>query len=465
MPAAYSLTCPACGNPFLATLGESSTITTCPHCAFNGPVQSFAAAGIDRISHTPSIPLRRRDLRHRSVPPPTFPPHAVPPPPASTLVFPELNPPINPYQDHQARHFSPTSHPVGAPLSAHVPAHPALPPLTPAYPQLATPPQAPDRASELIAPPPATRPLHLPIGKILLFLSAFALIASATGFMYWENLQEYQRNRAADFAAAPSILRRTTAPELALSPPIEIRSAQAISDSSTPAPSAPLPIPTDPSLDADILAAEAPEFIQTFFNAPESKRPALLDSRPLDDVTLSAFFSRNPPVKGNSIKKLPVAPIDLVSGQSVSLFQVVTSTNPLGALARITRSADGNLKLHWPFFQQTHDSTLNQYVKDNTATAPAWFHVGIRRSHGLDLPSDTRNSHFVLDIQASADGLLGTHAVAAKELPPGRFIEQKSTWQTVYLCHLLLQKKTLSFGVQVLEVLDCSGASLTRKEG
>lgn len=198
------------------------------------------------------------------------------------------------------------------------------------------------------------------------------------------------------------------------------------------------------------------------FNASEAERHRFLHGSSQNDPSLKDFFTRDPPVTLGALKRLPVAPIDLVKGGEVSLFQVTSSANPIGALARISRDPDGALKLHWPFFVETHDAVLNHYIETESLVQPAWFHVGIRRSHGVDLSEELRGTHFIFDVQASATGLLGTHIVAAKELPPGRFIDQKSTWQTVYLCHLLLQKKPLTNGNRVLEVLDCAGASLTR---
>jgi len=451
MPAAYSLTCPTCGNPFLATLGEATTITTCPHCAFNGPVQAFAAAGIDRLSQNPSIPLRRRDIRHRARLDPTPPLQPAPPPAAPPL--PEL--PAHPHQDHQAHHFSPTAHPVSGPLSRHVPVPSSLPPLAPAYPQSASPQLLPAQHSDSLPAAPSTRPQNLPIGKILLFLFASLFIAAGAGYLYWERQQELLRNRTADYAQAPTPRPPTPTPAL------EIRPAQPATTSPSDTPPPDLP-PPDPALQLSILAAEVPDFIQTLFAAPDNARHRFLTGHTKDDPSLPTFFARTPTVTPIATKLLPVAPIDLVSGQPVALFQTTTSANPIGALARITRNSDGSLSLHWPFFQETHDTALNQYVGDTTANAPQWFHVGIRRSHGLDLPPELRDTHFILNIQASAGGLLSTHAIAAKELPAGRFIDQKCAWQAVYLCHLLLQKKPLADGTLALEILDCAGASLTR---
>lgn len=450
MPAAYSLTCPACGNPFLATLGEAATIVTCPHCAFNGPVQSFAASGIDRLGSTPSIPLRRREVRqrpdlHLSAP-------ATPPPqPTAPPLFPEIPPPTRGHQDHQSRHFSPTSHPVGAPLTHHIPANPTLPPLPAAYPHLASPQGVPHQSSDNLPDQPLSRPRNLPLGKILLSLFAFGIIAAAAGYVYWEHQQELIRNRAADYIQPPTVV----APLPDKSPPQEVRSA-------LPATADVTPLPADPELERNILAAEAPDFIQRLFTSEAADRHLLLEGAPPNDPSLLAFFAREPPITIGAVRRLPVAPIDLVSGRADTLFQVITSANPVGALARIYRAEDGNLRLHWPFFIETHDAALNHYLKTDSPLEPTWFHVAIRRSHGLDLAADLRNTHFVFDVQASGGTQLGTHLIAAKELPPGRFIDQKSAWQTVFFCHLLLQKKPLADGTQVLEVIDCAGASLTR---
>ena len=126
MPAAYSITCPSCGSAFLATQTRPTSITTCPHCAYNAPLQAFQAGGVTTIGPATALPLRRRDPRthYQQLPLPTTPPHPLTPPtsaPPHPLTPPTATPPSPP----------PASPPFTPP-----PLTPASAPPTPIFPEL-----------------------------------------------------------------------------------------------------------------------------------------------------------------------------------------------------------------------------------------------------------------------------------------------------------------------------------------
>jgi hypothetical protein len=135
MPAAYSITCPSCGSAFLATQTRPTSITTCPHCAYNAPLQAFQAGGVTTIGPATALPLRRRDPRthYQQLPLPTpqppTPPHPTPPHPLT----PPLTPDAHPSPPHP---LTPPSLTPPAPPFNPPPLTPASAPPTPIFPEL-----------------------------------------------------------------------------------------------------------------------------------------------------------------------------------------------------------------------------------------------------------------------------------------------------------------------------------------
>ncbi len=413
MPAAYSLRCPACGSDFLATHTRMDAVTACPHCARLGPLQTFTATGATPLGSAPALALRRREVL-----PPTGPPVIVPaaPPPASEAI------PSAPATPVSASHRRGPASPAFLPLD-DVPAEPCF--------------------------VPASKRGLGPLQVALTFLALMILV----GFGWLIN----QPNPPDQSAAA--------LPELRPEPPSNAAQAGTPPPALPPAPH--LPPAAEPAINVSKaleearLNSEVPEVMRLLFDGPAQERMLHVHGGDLHADSLAAFFSRAEPVLPGGLRRLPVNPLDLVSGQAVALFQATSSTNRRGALTRFHQDPTGKLRLDWGLFQETHDTTLERFLESG-ADQPQWFHLGIRRSHGLDLPPGFRESHHVFDLQTEPANLLSLQGTVARDLPLGRYLNQRMDWQAIYLARLLLLKKALPGGGRALEILDCEGAGLSR---
>jgi hypothetical protein len=145
------------------------------------------------------------------------------------------------------------------------------------------------------------------------------------------------------------------------------------------------------------------------------------------------------------------------------MLQVTTSASPeAGALLRFRVSPDDRLLLDWPLFEETHEGALAQFVESETATQSQWFSVGLRRNHGLDLDESARNLHHAFDIQAASKSLLGMPGIVVRDLPVGRFLDQKTEWRVIHMARLLLRSRTLESGLKCVEIIDCEGLGLAQ---
>jgi hypothetical protein len=160
-----------------------------------------------------------------------------------------------------------------------------------------------------------------------------------------------------------------------------------------------------------------------------------------------------------SFKLSSVTPLLLPGRQPVPLFQVTTKSNPQGALLRLVPQAKpGEFLLDWPLFAETHQKRLATFLKKGVGD-PAWLHLGFRRSHGLDLPATLREGCVAFTLQGAADGSLACEAVAPKNTPAGRYLEQEVEWGQVYIARLLLQLRPQEGTSPAVFILDIEGAA------
>ena len=513
MPAAYSITCPSCGSAFLATQTRPTSITTCPHCAYNAPLQAFQAGGVTTIGPATALPLRRRDPRTHyqqlplptpppelpnTPPPPLTPPTATPPspPPASppftpppltpasappTPIFPELPvfttspfsnpPPAPPPPPHPTPVPAPPPDPPQAPTlatattttAAPTPPAPApdphLPPLLPARPPQPTPDSFLPQTEFATLSQSAQKPAATSFWRSRFGLLIFLIVAGSAAALLWHNRSI--ENIPLESSLTEEVRPAQPLPSLPISTPTP-------SEPQPPAPPAPtIPAPPEPDpiaakiLSERVLTEGSDLFRQILLN-PDSCL-AHVDQFAKHRAQITAFFERHPKIVAEDFQKVPVAPRDLQSGLPVQMIQVTTSASPeAGALLRFRISPDDRLLLDWPLFEETHEGALAQFVESKTATQSQWFSVGLRRNHGLDLDESARNLHHAFDIQAASKSLLGMPGIVVRDLPVGRFLDQKTEWRVIHMARLLLRSRTLESGLKCVEIIDSEGLGLAQ---
>lgn len=444
MPAAYSIQCPACGAAFLAHHTRPSSITTCPHCAYNAPLVAFQAAGMTSLGSATALPLRRREPRHSqslsaTQPSSASPVTAVPSPPAESppTLFPEI----------------PLLNPLPPPESATPTPLRTLPPLTSARPTLLQPeaflPQTEFAALAQSAQKRSSSPFWL---GLLGTLAALLAIAGALWLVWQTRTVE---NRAA-----------STLPSEEIRPAVKPAAPhhQTGSDPTT-TPTPPELVPSMSPLEIDTLSElvleQGPQVFRQLIASPETRLDCIEQGAKLS-LQVAAFFERHPKLTALSFQKIPIAPRDLQTGRPVFMIQVTTSASPQsGALLRYHITTDNQLRLDWPLFEETHENALQNFITTNSTTGSRWFSVGLRRNHGLSLESTQRELHHTFDLQASAKNLLEVPGIVVKDLPVGRYLDQKTEWQIVHLTRLLLRTRTLDSGLKCLEIIDCEGLGLS----
>lgn len=197
----------------------------------------------------------------------------------------------------------------------------------------------------------------------------------------------------------------------------------------------------------DLISATSPEQRARLIAAPEEH-----------GADAEEFFATHK-VELNSFKLSSVTPKTLPGHEAVPLFQVGTTANLHGALLRLVpQKKDGEFLLDWPLFAETHLRKLAAFLEKPPAD-PAWLHLGVRRSHGLELPESQRGSLVALTLQGSADGSLACLAVAPKNTPAGRYLARETEWNEVYVCRLLLHHRKLEDSTPAVFVLDIEGAA------
>ncbi len=251
----------------------------------------------------------------------------------------------------------------------------------------------------------------------------------------------------APIAAAPTMARPAPiiTPKTPDKPVPEIRRAE---------------LPLMPSVNLVAAGEAALPLFQALLDAKTPAERAALIAQPEDYAAdLEGFFAITKP-KLISLKPSSVTPHLLPGQQAVPLFQIKTESNPSGALLRLVPTANDSLLLDWPLFAETHQQKLAQFFKTKP-TEPAWFHVGLLRSHGMELPENQRSIQFAVTLQGSADNSVTCMAVTQKNTPLGRFLDRETEWSTVYIARLLLQHRKLEGGMPAVVILDCEGAAIS----
>lgn len=196
----------------------------------------------------------------------------------------------------------------------------------------------------------------------------------------------------------------------------------------------------------DLIEADTPEARAALIAMPEENGTDVEEFFAAEKVELLAFKPSN------------ATPLTLPGQDPVPLFQVTTKSNTHGALLRVLPQLGGGFLLDWQLFAETHGRKLAGFLEKKPAE-PAWFHLGLRRSHGLELPQASRDIHVAFKLQGSADGSLSCLAVAQKDIPIGRYLARETDWTDIYLARLLLQHRKLADGTDAIVILDCEGAA------
>lgn len=238
----------------------------------------------------------------------------------------------------------------------------------------------------------------------------------------------------------------------------------------TTPPTAPPPPPAEPEPEIrraevvqpkiDLVAAgEAGQklFLDLIEAATPEARSALIAQPEENGADVEEFFAAGK-VELLAFKPSNATPLTLPGQDSVPLFQVTTKANSHGALLRLVPQSNGSFLLDWPLFAETHQRKLAGFL-EKKPTEPVWFHLGLRRSHGLEFTPAIREIHVAFKLQGSADGSLSCVAVAQKDTPIGRYLARETDWTDIYIARLLLQHRKLADGTDAIVILDCEGAA------
>lgn len=233
--------------------------------------------------------------------------------------------------------------------------------------------------------------------------------------------------------------------------------------SATPAPAEPEPEIRRAELPKKVidLVAAGESGQKLFLDLLEAKTPedrAALISQPEEYAAdVEEFFAAGKP-QLLSFKPSNATPEMLPGHDPVPLFQVVTAANAGGALLRLVPQKDGSFLLDWPLFAETHQHRLGLFLETKPAE-PAWFQVGLRRSHALELPEAIRSTQVSFTLQGAANSSVSCLGVCQKDTPIGRYMNRETEWSSIYVARLLLQHRTLSDGTAAVVILDCEGAA------
>ncbi|MES2739015.1 MAG: hypothetical protein V4672_22055 [Verrucomicrobiota bacterium] len=322
-------------------------------------------------------------------------------------------------------------------------------------------------ADQTYMPGPSWKPQrderNVPLGILLVLVLGFG------GWLFWQSSQpplsvEFQapEKPSAVVESVPEEKRAVPVPEApmaatpaepALLPAPEIRRAE---------------LPLTPGAVPVARAAAEVDLVAAGKSA-ESLVKVLLGSSSLDErlstiaqsdehrVDMEEFFGGGSP-KLKSFKPADVTPRTLPGQELVPLFQITTDMNrKAGALIRGVPQEGGGFLMDWPLFAETHERRLDSFL-EKKSEQPSWFHVVLRRSHGLELPEAVRAQHLCVNLQASADGSVQGMAVTPADTPLARFLEREAEWGTVYVGRLLLQHRPQTGGGSQVVILDCEGA-------
>lgn len=241
--------------------------------------------------------------------------------------------------------------------------------------------------------------------------------------------------------------------------------ADAAASASTPKTATPVPAQVAraqfPPPDVTAIATDAKALVTELFAADTAERRAVcVHDAGKHSAEIEEIFGGAGPDKPELrlLARISGIPVLLPGGQPAPIFRLVTSRCTNGALIRLETGADGKRRIYWPLFYETHAAKLESFSRQS-ADETAWFHVGIRPSHGLDIPSELRPKYLTFDVQVSAGGDPHFVACVERETPLGRFLDRETDWGRAYLARLLVRKLDIQADAPCLLVIDCEGAA------
>ena len=408
-----SLICPACGQAFLSMQQSMEGMVQCPHCAHNAVRGYFGTqaqvAGVAQV--------RRRVFQAQ--------------PMQST-----------PAEGGQSRPQEPlaytpaTGWPGLQPQAVQTPSASMARPIL-QHSQALVPTGAPPPQEEFVMPP------HLrssPWRNAFIIL-AFTIVCGGALWLWWDSVNAQAVNP-----------QRGAAP--ALPAKVEVQNVQAAAQ--TQVARALMPPP-----DMLAVAADAKALVTELFAADTpARRAACIHDAGKYSAEIEAQFGAGGGEKTELRRLIPISgmPLTLPGGLQVPLFKLTTSVCPKGALVRLEKGADGKRRISWPLLYETHAEVLAAFLK-RAAAAPAWFHVGLRPSHGLDIAAELRPKYITFDVQVSAASDPHFVACVERDTPLGRFMDRESEWGRSYLARLLVRKLEIESAAPCLLVIDCEGAA------
>ena len=403
-----SLICPACGQAFLSMQQSMEGMVQCPHCAYNAQRGYFGTqAQVVGVAQ-----VRRRVSQ-------TQPLQSMPSP--------------APQQAHVVS--QPAAWPGLQSLPEQAPA-PLIARPTLQYSQALMPTGSPSPQTEEFTKPPHLRSTPWRGAFILL---SFTVVCGGAAWLWWDSVNESAAKPDRVTSVPPA---RTVVPNAQIASPVQI--ARAI-------------IPT-PDLGA--ATADAKALVSAFFAADTAeRRAACIHDAGKYSAEIEAQFggAGGQKTELRLISPIPGMPQTLPGGAPVPLFKLVTSAGTHGALIRLETGADRKRRINWPLLFETHTSALANFLKQPTAEA-AWFHVGLRPNHGLDIAAELRPKYITFDVQVSGSSDPHFVACVVRDTPLGRFMDRETEWGKAYLARLLVRKLDIRSEVPCLLVIDCEGA-------
>ncbi len=401
-----SLICPACGQAFLSMQQSMEGMVQCPHCAHNALRSYFGThaqvAGVAqvrrRVSQTPPL---------QSMPAAPQPEIRAISQPAAWSPQPPVQATVN-FTARQTLQHSQALMPTGAP------------------------------------PPPSEEfktPEHLRRSpwRGAFILLAFTVVCGGALWLWWDSIN------------APAVKPSVTV----TSPP-----AEKVVMKEPVVPKTQIVRAVIPAPDVGAVTADAKTLITEFFAADTAeRRAACIHDAGKYSAEIEAQFGAvgDKKTELRLLSRIPGMPQTLPGGQPVPLFKLVTSVCANGALIRLEEGADGKRRISWPLLHETHAAALADFLKQPAGEA-AWFHVGLRPSHGLDIAAELRPRYITFDVQVSAGSEPHFVACVERDTPLGRFMDRESEWGKAYLARLLLRRLDIQSNAPCLLVIDCEGA-------
>ncbi|WP_395747705.1 hypothetical protein [Prosthecobacter sp.] len=406
-----SLICPACGQAFLSMQHSMEGVAQCPHCAYSAPRGSFGTqaqvAGVAQVRRRVSQTQPLQGMQ-----PPVIQPQA-----PSTF-----SPPAAAWPGMQ----SPGAQPP-APAFVRPPLH---------FSQALVPTGAPPPSPEAFVTPPHLRGSPWRSAFIIL---AFAVVCGGALWLWWDSASAATGTPAHGTAQASLAV---PAPQAQLPPQPQIARA------------------VIPEPDMSVFSADAKALVTELFAAdtPERRAACIHEAgKHRDEIEALLGPAATPKVESRLLSPIPGMPLTLPGAQPVPLFKLVTSACPTGALLRLETGADGRRRISWPLLFETHSAALAGFLNRSSAD-PAWFHMGLRPTHGLDIASELRSKYLTFDVQVSAGGVPHYVACVERDSPLGRFMDRETEWGKAYLARLLVRRLEVKADAPCLLVIDCEGA-------